>query len=128
MKIIIKDSKIAAVVTDDYVGSEELCDPPEGFDLDNVHLYVEVDGVLQIQKPNPSQFEFMDSFTNQELDALYGNASAQPKVLMFLDRIRSMFVVDLKDARLLELFGSIVELGYVTQERMNEIMRIQPQI
>lgn len=46
MRIIIKDGKIAATVTDEYVGPDESISAPDWFDANKMSDYVIVDGEL----------------------------------------------------------------------------------
>lgn len=48
MKLIIKNNRIVAMVTDDYFGPDTAIDAPDGFDIDRAGEYTLVEGIASL--------------------------------------------------------------------------------
>lgn len=127
MKLLIQNNRIAATATDDYTGPETYITAPDGFDLDRMGEYQVTPGALVIPAKPLSHLDFMDRFTDAEMEGIYAAAAASVKVQVWLDRFRLSSFVDVTDPRTvagvfaLEAAG-LLAAGQEDRSRAEEIL------
>lgn len=99
MKLLIQSNRIVATATDDYTGPDTHITAPDGFDLARMGEYQVAPDALVIPAKPLSHVDFMDRFTDEEMEAIYAAAAASVKVQVWLDRFRMSSFVDVTDPR-----------------------------
>jgi hypothetical protein len=125
MKLIIKDNRIAATATDEYVtyGDEQaVLDAPADFDISRIADYVYTGGVLAIAPKPLTHVELMDRFTDAELAAIYVAAKQNVAVEIWLDKFRLSSEIDPKDPRTVSGMELLETAGLIAQGRAAEIL------
>lgn len=127
-KLIIENSRISAIATDDYVfiGTEQaVIDAPEGFSSADLHSYRYENGVLCIPAPPPvplTKLEFLDRFTDSELLAVREASKTAPEVELWLWRFDRADGITLSDSRTVAGVQALEASGLIAKGRAAQIL------
>lgn len=122
MKLLIQNGRIVATATDDYTGPDTHITAPDGFDLARMGEYQVAPDALVIPAKPLSHVDFMDRFTDEEMEAIYSAATASVKVQVWLDRFRLSSFVDVTDPRTVAVVQALEVAGLIAAGRSAEIL------
>lgn len=128
MKLILQNNRIAATATDDYAGPDDFIDAPADFDIARINEYRIIDGELVIPPSRVlTKLQFMDRFTDEEMEAIYTAAEESVQVEIWLERFKLASEVDLDDPRTISGVQALESAGLIAEGRAAEILNLTQQ-